>query len=186
MVDTPVALDGSSSRRSSAWKRSATMQTQRCSIAAVAGYSSLSIMFLSNVSAISFSACGIHPRGDERREVQPRAAVEHQLVVDEPVGVCRDPSPRPATAAMGWAPYPAGRCMPGRSAVCECACATWKFLSVRDWRWPPGHGRGCATLTSAPGAARGRRLTGWRRGRGQRPPRRRPRLPVARPPAARR
>ncbi len=34
------------------------MQTQRCSIAAVAGYSSLSIMFLSNVSAISFSACG--------------------------------------------------------------------------------------------------------------------------------
>ena len=58
MVDTPVALDGSSSRRSSAWKRSATMQTQRCSIAAVAGYSSLSIMFLSNVSAISFSAWG--------------------------------------------------------------------------------------------------------------------------------
>ena len=34
------------------------MQTQRCSIAAVAGYSSLSIMFLSNVSAISFSAWG--------------------------------------------------------------------------------------------------------------------------------
>ena len=34
------------------------MQTHRCSIAAVAGYSSLSIMFLSNVSAISFSACG--------------------------------------------------------------------------------------------------------------------------------
>ena len=57
-VDTPMAVDGSSSRRSSAWNRSATMQTQRCSIAAVAGYSSLSIMFLSNVSAISFSACG--------------------------------------------------------------------------------------------------------------------------------
>ena len=34
------------------------MHTQRCSIAAVAGYSSLSIMFLSNVSAISFSASG--------------------------------------------------------------------------------------------------------------------------------
>ncbi len=28
----------------------------------------------------------VHPRGDERRQVQPRAAVEHQLVVDEPVG----------------------------------------------------------------------------------------------------
>ena len=34
------------------------MHTHRCSIAAVAGYSSLSIMFLSNVSAISFSASG--------------------------------------------------------------------------------------------------------------------------------
>ena len=34
------------------------MQTQRCSMAAVAGYSSLSIMFLSNVSAISFPASG--------------------------------------------------------------------------------------------------------------------------------
>ncbi len=34
------------------------MLTQRASIAAVAGYSSLSIMFLSNVSAMSFSASG--------------------------------------------------------------------------------------------------------------------------------
>ena len=34
------------------------MHTHLCSIAAVAGYSSLSIMFLSNVSAISFSASG--------------------------------------------------------------------------------------------------------------------------------
>ena len=34
------------------------MQTQRCSMAAVAGYSSLSIMFLSKVSAINFSASG--------------------------------------------------------------------------------------------------------------------------------
>jgi hypothetical protein len=42
-VETPIALLGSSSR---------------CSMAAVAGYSSLSIMFLSNVSAISFSASG--------------------------------------------------------------------------------------------------------------------------------
>ena len=34
------------------------MFTQRRSISAVCGYSSLSIMFLSNVSAISFSASG--------------------------------------------------------------------------------------------------------------------------------
>ncbi len=57
-VDTPIAVDGSSSRRSSAWNRSATMHTQRCSIAAVTGYSSLSIMFLSNVSDISCPASG--------------------------------------------------------------------------------------------------------------------------------
>ena len=34
------------------------MFTQRISISAVCGYSSLSIMFLSKHSAISFSACG--------------------------------------------------------------------------------------------------------------------------------
>ncbi|SLD50054.1 Uncharacterised protein [Mycobacteroides abscessus subsp. massiliense] len=58
MVDTPTAEDGSSVDKLSAWNRSATMATHRDSIAAVAGYSSLSIMFLSNVSAISFSASG--------------------------------------------------------------------------------------------------------------------------------
>ena len=58
MVDTPTAVDTSSSRRFSAWNRSATIATQRDSIAAVAGYSSLSIMFLSNVSAINRSASG--------------------------------------------------------------------------------------------------------------------------------
>ena len=34
------------------------MLTQRVSISAVCGYSSLSIMFLSKHSAMSFSACG--------------------------------------------------------------------------------------------------------------------------------
>ena len=34
------------------------MLTQRISMAAVCGYSSLSIMFLSKVSAMSLSACG--------------------------------------------------------------------------------------------------------------------------------
>ena len=57
MVDTPVAEAGSVGSRSGAWNRSATMFTQRVSIDAVAGYSSLSIMFLSNVSAISLLAC---------------------------------------------------------------------------------------------------------------------------------
>ena len=38
--------------------RSASIRTQRVSSSAVCGYSSLSIMFLSNVSAISAWACG--------------------------------------------------------------------------------------------------------------------------------
>lgn len=58
IVETPVALAGSVVDRSGAWNRSATIDTHRDSIAAVAGYSSLSIMFLSNVSAISLSASG--------------------------------------------------------------------------------------------------------------------------------
>ena len=53
IVDTPTA-----SPSVGALKRSATMFTQRRSISAVCGYSSLSIMFLSNVSAISRSASG--------------------------------------------------------------------------------------------------------------------------------
>ncbi len=53
IVDTPIA-----SPSDGAWNRSATMFTQRRSISAVCGYSSLSIMFLSNVSAINFSASG--------------------------------------------------------------------------------------------------------------------------------
>ena len=68
------------------------MQTQRCSIAAVAGYSSLSIMFLSNVSAISFSACGSIQVVTNVARFSRRAAVEHQLVVDEPVRGVADPS----------------------------------------------------------------------------------------------
>ena len=51
IVDTPTAGPG-------ALKSSATMLMQRRSISAVCGYSSLSIMFLSNDSAMSLSACG--------------------------------------------------------------------------------------------------------------------------------
>ena len=53
IVDTPTAPPSSG-----ALNRSATMFTQRRSISAVCGYSSLSIMFLSNVSAIRRSASG--------------------------------------------------------------------------------------------------------------------------------
>ena len=46
VVDVPIA-----SAASGAFHRSASMRTQRASISAVCGYSSLSIMFLSNVAA---------------------------------------------------------------------------------------------------------------------------------------
>ncbi len=53
VVEQPVA-----ERLRGACQRSARMSTQRDSISAVCGYSSLSIMFLGRVSAISRSACG--------------------------------------------------------------------------------------------------------------------------------
>jgi hypothetical protein len=53
VVEHPVA-----SPTSGACQRLLRMLTQRLSISAVCGYSSLSIMFLSKHSAISFSACG--------------------------------------------------------------------------------------------------------------------------------
>ena len=53
IVDAPTA-----SPSSGALNRCATMLTQRRSISAVCGYSSLSIMFLSKASAISRSASG--------------------------------------------------------------------------------------------------------------------------------
>ncbi len=53
VVEQPVAFFGSGECHSRL-----SMLTQRISMAAVCGYSSLSIMFLSNVSAMSLSAHG--------------------------------------------------------------------------------------------------------------------------------
>ena len=186
-MDTPVALDGSSSRSSSAWNRSATMHTQRGSIAAVAGYSSLSIMFLSNVSAISFSACGsIHVVTNVAR-FSRRTAVEHQLVVDEPVGGIGVHAIRRASAATGPAPWTAARCRPVRSTGRRVRLRDMESPFVaRDGRWRYGCGRGCATPTWGRAAVPGRRPTGWRRGRARTPPPRRLHRRAGRRPAARR
>ncbi len=53
IVEVPTVFSGSG-----ACQRSASMRQHRYSIAAVSGYSSLSIMFLSNVSLYSFAAVG--------------------------------------------------------------------------------------------------------------------------------
>ena len=62
------------------------MFTQRASISAVCGYSSLSIMFLSAVSSIMPGRQRRHPGGHERRQVQPGLPVEQQLVGEQLVG----------------------------------------------------------------------------------------------------
>ncbi len=56
--DEPVVETPTASPSAGALNRLATMLTQRRSISAVAGYSSLSIMFLSKAAFISASASG--------------------------------------------------------------------------------------------------------------------------------
>ena len=68
-----------------ACQRSAIMCTQRFSISAVCGYSSLSIMFLSIDSAISRASVPA-PGGAERRQVEPSLTIEQQVAADQLVG----------------------------------------------------------------------------------------------------
>ena len=81
MVEVPMVLAGSGECHNSA-----SMCTQRISSSAVCGYSSLSIMFLSNVSDIRLLGFRLHPGAAERGQIEARAAVEDQLVVDQMVG----------------------------------------------------------------------------------------------------
>src|SRR5215203_5186769 len=78
VVEHPVAESVSGE-----FHRRLNMLTQRISSSAVCGYSSLSIMFLSKHSAISFSACGSHLRRHECREVQASFPIEYELVADD-------------------------------------------------------------------------------------------------------
>ena len=76
------------------------MFTQRNSNSAVCGYSSLSTMFLSNVSAISAAPSGSIQVVTNVARVQPRVAIEDQLIANQPRGdirrhrTLRDPQPR--------------------------------------------------------------------------------------------
>ena len=84
MVEQPVA-----SSSPGAFHSRASMLTQRSSISAVCGYSSLSIMFLSNVSAIRSRASSSIHVVTKRGQIQPRVAVENQLVSDQVVRLLR-------------------------------------------------------------------------------------------------
>ena len=77
VVEQPVAAS-----ECGEFHRLAIMLTQRASISAVCGYSSLSIMFLSAVSAMSRAASWWHRGGDEGGQVEAGAAVEQQSLDD--------------------------------------------------------------------------------------------------------
>ena len=78
VVDVPIVFAASGE-----FQRSARMCTQRASISAVCGYSSLSTMFLSSVDGHDLADLGLDPGLAERRQVLARVAVEHQLVADD-------------------------------------------------------------------------------------------------------
>ena len=128
---------------------------------------------------------GIHPRRHERRQVQPAAAVEHQFVVDEPIS---------GVGVHTFIGHPQRGDRRHRQPPGVRRGDLWSVSSLArhgksfpiERRWPPGHGRECVTPTSVPDAAPGLRRTDWQHARERRPPRRRPRLQVARPRAARR
>ena len=131
---------------------------------------------------------GIHPGGDERRQVQPRAAVEHQLVMDEAVGgvgihrLLGHPQRR-----YRGGEHAAG--VGGRDRVCghgwTAGVTMDPFvgrLRAIGRRAPLGCGRRCATPTSVRRLGRGRRPTALPRARARR--RRPPRPRAAGSPAA--
>ena len=82
IADAPIVLADSG-----AFQRSASMCTQRRSISAVCGYSSLSIMFLSMAQLHERVDLRLLPRLAERGQVLAGVAVEHQLVVHDLEGV---------------------------------------------------------------------------------------------------
>ena len=103
-VRAPVVSPG-------AWKRSASIRMQRCSISAV-------LRVLGVVDEVAIEALGddllslgLHPGGDEGGEVALRDAVEDQLLLDQPLrrdrrhpvrrGSCRRARPRSATCRRG-------------------------------------------------------------------------------------
>ena len=77
IADAPTVLADSG-----AFHRSASMCTQRRSISAVCGYSSLSIMFLLPQRHQRMDL-RLLPRLAERGQVLPGVSVEHQLVRDQ-------------------------------------------------------------------------------------------------------
>ena len=99
--DEPIAEAPTVLAASGAFHRSAIMCTQRRSISAVCGYSSLSIMFLSIASVHQRVDLGLLPRLAERGQVLAGVAVEHQLVRHDLERVPRQGTRRGGTCTSG-------------------------------------------------------------------------------------
>ena len=76
-VRAPVVSPG-------AWKRSASMRMQRCSISAVRGYSAWSMKFRCRLRADDPLRLRLHPRRHEGRQVAGRVALEREVLGDQP------------------------------------------------------------------------------------------------------
>ena len=81
--ELPVVEVPTLSTASGTCHRSPSIRTQRASMSAVCGYSSLSTMFLSNGGRVELVGLLVHPGGDERGQVEAGVAVEHHLVEDD-------------------------------------------------------------------------------------------------------
>ena len=89
------------------------MFTQRRSISAVCGTHLCRSCSCRTASAINSAGLGLHPRRHERGQVQPRAPVQQQLLVNQPVNHLRF-SPARASGTSGSARDPTGGCRPER------------------------------------------------------------------------
>jgi len=99
----PVVEQPGASSGSGACHRRLIMSTQRISISA--GLRVLVLVDHVLVERLGHQALGLrlHPRSDERGEVEARVAIEHEFVVDDLVGDFRDPSRRRAGDGAGRA-----------------------------------------------------------------------------------
>ena len=128
VVEQPTAVAGSG-----AFHRSASIRTQRCSRSAVRGYSSLSIMFLSNDSAMSRRACG------------------SAQVVTNVARLSRVLPSSISSSCTTW--YATSGCTPSGGSLNRGtrtgSCANTGFTPTSD-RWSRASDGGCAMGTSRP------------------------------------
>ena len=115
-VRAPVVSPG-------AWKRSASIRMQRCSISAVRGYSAWSMKLRCRFVGDDPLGLRLHPRRHEGRQVPGRITLERQVLADQPHRV------RGGHARL--------RELPGRHLLGDESVAEQRSVARRGWC---GHG----------------------------------------------